>query len=102
MMGNVLDNAMKWGRSQVRVSTQVPAGSAYFDCVIEDDGPGIPEDRARDALKRGQRLDESVPGTGLGLAIVSELVREYGGELFIKSGDLGGLRVRFRLRRLPG
>lgn len=101
IVGNLLENAMKWGRETVRVSTDVPDGSLWFDCIIEDDGPGIPEDRAAEALKRGRRLDESVPGTGLGLAITTELVREYGGELFLERSSLGGLKARFRLRRLP-
>jgi signal transduction histidine kinase len=100
IVGNLLDNAMKWGRRQVRVATKAPDGESWFECTVEDDGPGIPADKAQRALTRGQRLDESVPGTGLGLAIVTELVKEYGGELFLETSDLGGLRARFRLRRL--
>lgn len=100
IVGNLLDNAMKWGRRQVRVATKAPDGESWFECTVEDDGPGIPADKAQRALTRGQRLDESVPGTGLGLAIVTELVKEYGGELFLEKSDLGGLRARFRLRRL--
>ena len=61
--------------------------------VIEDDGPGIPESQARQALKRGRRLDESKPGTGLGLAIVADLVEEYGGRLGLERSDLGGLKA---------
>lgn len=102
IVGNLLDNAMKWGRRQVRVATKAPDGESWFECTVEDDGPGIPADKAQRALTRGQRLDESVPGTGLGLAIVTELVKEYGGELFLETSDLGGLRARFRLRRLAG
>ena len=67
--------------------------------IIEDDGPGIPEDKAREALKRGKRLDETKPGSGLGLAIVSDLVNEYGGKLALERSSLGGLRAIVRLRR---
>jgi len=102
IVGNLLDNAMKWGRGRIRVTTAVPADAAFFECMVEDDGPGIPAVMAKEALRRGQRLDESVPGTGLGLAIVTELVKEYNGEFFLESSDLGGLRARFRLRRLVG
>jgi signal transduction histidine kinase len=101
--GNLLENAMKWGKSHARVSlVAAEAGDdepGTFALVIEDDGPGIPEDRAREALKRGTRLDETKPGTGLGLAIVSDLVKEYGGKLGLGRSALGGLRVVVELKR---
>jgi len=101
LLGNLLDNAMKWARSTVAVSV-TPAGAAgLFEIAIEDDGPGIPEDKARDALKRGRRLDETKPGTGLGLAIVADLVNEYGGALALDRSAMGGLKAVVRLRSLP-
>ncbi|MGX9144835.1 ATP-binding protein [Mesorhizobium sp. 128a] len=102
LLGNLLDNAMKWARSTVAVSV-MPAGkdaSRLFEIAIEDDGPGIPEDKARDALKRGRRLDETKPGTGLGLAIVADLVNEYGGALALERSAMGGLKAIVRLRSL--
>ena len=68
-----------------------------FELAIEDDGPGIPEEKAREALKRGKRLDETKPGTGLGLAIVSELVHEYDGKLGLERSALGGLKASVQL-----
>jgi signal transduction histidine kinase len=107
IVGNLLDNAMKWAKSRVAVSTQeLPAATGdaqrRFSIVIEDDGPGIPEDRAREALKRGKRLDETKPGSGLGLAIVAELVNEYGGRLSLERSDLGGLKAVVELRSVQG
>jgi signal transduction histidine kinase len=100
LLGNLLDNAMKWAKSTVAVSV-TPAGAAgLFEIAIEDDGPGIPEDKARDALKRGRRLDETKPGTGLGLAIVADLVNEYGGALALDRSAMGGLKAVVRLRSL--
>ncbi|WP_036241180.1 ATP-binding protein, partial [Mesorhizobium sp. STM 4661] len=109
LLGNLLDNAMKWAKSAVAVSV-VPIsdkggagkeGAAnLFEISIEDDGPGIPEDKAREALKRGRRLDETKPGTGLGLAIVADLVNEYGGALALERSDMGGLKAVVRLRSL--
>lgn len=98
--GNLLENAMKWAKSAVRVSV-VSAGekSGAFILSIEDDGPGIPEDKAREALKRGRRLDETKPGTGLGLAIVSDLVNEYGGRLALERSVLGGVNALIELKR---
>jgi signal transduction histidine kinase len=96
-----MENAVKWACSTVRVSVApAPArdGQAMFVLLIEDDGPGIPEDKAREVLKRGRRLDESKPGTGLGLAIVSDLVQEYGGTIALGRSDLGGLKVALELR----
>lgn len=103
IVGNLLENAMKWGRERVVVRLSGDGGSdgegRRFRLAIEDDGPGIPEDKARDALQRGRRLDETKPGTGLGLAIVADLVREYGGDLRLERSELGGLRVAMLLRR---
>ena len=101
IVGNLLENAAKWAKSAIRVSV-TPTGSAGergFVLAIEDDGPGIPEDKAREALKRGKRLDETKPGTGLGLAIVADLVGEYGGKIALERSDLGGLAARIELKR---
>ncbi len=98
--GNLLENALKWSRGKVRIGASLPetADGPVFELAIEDDGPGIPEDKAREALKRGRRLDETKPGTGLGLAIVADLVKEYGGDLWLRKSQLGGLYAIVRLR----
>ncbi|MFN4272127.1 MAG: ATP-binding protein [Aliihoeflea sp.] len=100
LCGNILENAFKWARGAVRVTLSEGSGakSGMFELAVEDNGPGIPEDKANLALKRGQRLDESKPGTGLGLAIVAELVNEYGGELSLDTAQIGGLRVVVSLK----
>lgn len=104
LLGNLLENALKWAKSAVAVTvaplTEKDASPSLFEISIEDDGPGIPEDKAREALKRGRRLDETKPGTGLGLAIVADLVNEYGGTLALERSGLGGLKAAVRLRSL--
>ncbi|RWH84386.1 MAG: histidine kinase [Mesorhizobium sp.] len=110
LLGNLLDNAMKWAKSAVAVSVAPSSGKKsgvgkegavnLFEISIEDDGPGIPEEKAREALKRGRRLDETKPGTGLGLAIVADLVNEYGGVLALERSSMGGLKAVVRLRSL--
>lgn len=101
LVGNLLENATKWGRTAVAVSVRRDGDDRRpgFVLTIEDDGPGIPEDQARLAMKRGQRLDETKPGTGLGLAIVSDLVKEYGGSFELGRSQAGGLRAVIRLQR---
>lgn len=104
MLGNLLENAMKWAKSAVAMSVtaskQKDDEPGMFEIAIEDDGPGIPEDRAREALKRGRRLDETKPGSGLGLAIVADLVNEYGGKLALERSGMGGLKAVVCLRSL--
>jgi signal transduction histidine kinase len=98
MAGNLMDNACKWARSTVAVKVELEllaaASSARcFELIIEDDGPGLPEEFRRAAVKRGRRLDESVPGSGLGLSIVAELSHLYRGTLKLEDAPGGGLRA---------
>lgn len=102
LVGNLLENAIKWARRDVQVSVEtvepIDDKPARFRLLIEDDGPGIPEDKAREALKRGKRLDETKPGSGLGLAIVADLVKEYDGDLALEKSGLGGLKAGVTLK----
>jgi two-component system sensor histidine kinase PhoQ len=102
LLGNLLDNACKWAKAEVRIAVSVDAGAdtrTALALVIEDDGPGIAEtDRAR-VLQRGGRADEATPGHGLGLAMVHDTVALYGGSMNIGGSTLGG--ARFELA-LPG
>ena len=102
LLGNLLDNACKWCRSRVRLTTrndELAAVRQKLVVSVEDDGPGIaPDDRPR-VLQRGVRADENVPGHGLGLAMVRDTVDLYGGGLEVDESALGG--ARFTLR-LPG
>lgn len=93
MLGNLLDNACKWAKAEVQLS----AGRSDHGLVIcvEDDGPGVPDDKLTALGARGQRLDEQTPGTGLGLSIVKDLAEVYKGSLtFERSKALGGLAAR--------
>jgi len=99
MLGNLLDNACKWARSNVTVQAEPVIGSAppQMQIHIEDDGPGIDAENLALVGARGVRLDESVPGTGLGLAIVQDLVGLYGGSLTLQPAASGGLNATLRL-----
>ncbi|SKB25472.1 Signal transduction histidine kinase [Sphingopyxis flava] len=96
LVGNLLENAAKYGGGSIFVTIQREDGMA--EILVEDDGPGIsPVDRVR-IFDRGVRLDTGKPGTGLGLAIVRDVAEIYGGSIGLEeSEDLGGLLVRLRL-----
>jgi two-component system, OmpR family, sensor histidine kinase PhoQ len=99
-LGNLMDNAAKWCRGQVRVSATVAeAGPAEqgLRLVVEDDGPGIAARDRQLVRERGARVDEQVPGHGLGLSMVGEMVDLYGGRLLIDDSPLGGARVELQL-----
>jgi signal transduction histidine kinase len=104
MAGNLIDNACKWARSRVEVSLERldGAGSERLAIRVSDDGPGLSPDQRAEALKRGRRLDETVPGTGLGLSIVVDLAALYGGELDLSPSAAGGLRATLELPMLEG
>jgi signal transduction histidine kinase len=91
VLGNLLDNATRHARSQVRVV--VSEGAAPAAICVEDDGPGIPADLRSSALGRGIRLDERKGGSGLGLAIVQDVLDAYGWRLELERSELGGLRA---------
>ncbi len=95
MVGNLLDNACKWARRRVTVTSQ--SGGGRVAILVDDDGPGLPAERREEVFERGRRLDQSVPGTGLGLAIVRDLAEIYGGRVGLEDSPEGGLRVRLEL-----
>ncbi|WP_084176048.1 ATP-binding protein [Brevundimonas bacteroides] len=96
ILGNLMENACKWSTRRVRVSAGA-SGLGQMIAVVEDDGPGLPEDQRAAVLKRGTRLDEDAPGSGLGLSIVDDLTRAYGGRLTLGASDLGGLKAVLEL-----
>jgi two-component system, OmpR family, sensor histidine kinase PhoQ len=105
LLGNLLENAFKWAKSRVLLTAS--AGEAQPNrrpglvLAVEDDGPGIPEDRIAHVLQRGVRGDERVQGHGIGLAIVQDIVRSYRGSLNVAAAqELGG--ARFEVKLPPG
>jgi signal transduction histidine kinase len=95
MLGNLIDNACKWTRSRVVVTSSRHGADVVVD--VDDDGPGLDPTMREAVLQRGVRADETAPGFGLGLAIVSEHAELYGGSVRLDSSPLGGLRARLEL-----
>ena len=97
MLGNLIENAAKYGHGRVFVTVESVAGKGG-EVQIEDDGPGIPAEERDAIFQRGARLDTGKPGTGLGLAIVRDVAEIYGGSIRLEqSEDLGGLLARLCL-----
>lgn len=97
-LSNLIENAIHYG-GNARVIVRRYEGGA--EIVVEDDGPGIPEDRIADALQPFVRLDTSrardTAGMGLGLAIVRKAVRMENGTLDLRNRPEGGFSAIIRL-----
>lgn len=91
LCGNLLDNACKWAKTQVRCSLHQQGKT--LSIIVDDDGAGLPPEAREQLAQRGVRLDEAVAGHGLGLAICQDIVKLYGGSLAFADSPLGGLRV---------
>jgi len=96
LLGNILDNAYKYGHRQLRVvvSTNQTAAAPQLNLVIEDDGPGIDPQQRQFVLQRGARADTLAQGQGIGLAVVTDIVSSYGGLIDVGSSELGGARIQ--------
>ena len=97
---NLLSNAARHAEN-ARLNAELSNG--VLKLIVEDDGPGIPEDQREAAMRPFTRLDQArnlddYRGVGLGLAISRDLAGIHGGSLDLgSSNDLGGLRVEFSL-----
>ncbi len=100
VLGNILDNAFKYGESKMRVKLSCSGeDKRELSIIVEDDGPGIPEDKQEFVLQRGARADTLVQGQGIGLAVVTDIVSSYGGEISVDSSDLGGAKIEIIFNR---
>jgi signal transduction histidine kinase len=96
LLGNLLDNAWKWSRNNVRLSLE---NTTPLIIRVEDDGQGVDDAKLQSLAQRGVRQDEATPGHGIGLSIVNSLVEELGGAVrFGSSPTLGGLQVEIQLQ----
>src|SRR5690606_33923548 len=94
--------AFKWAKSRVLLTVaegaQAPGRRAGLVITVDDDGPGIADDRIAYVLQRGVRGDERVQGHGIGLSIVQDIIKSYRGELRVtRSQELGGARFEVEL-----
>jgi signal transduction histidine kinase len=98
---NLVENAVAYGRkADVRIAD---AGDGY-DVLVEDEGPGIPENDRQRVFEPFVRLEssrnEDTGGTGLGLTLVKAIVEGHGGAVKLENRPGGGLRARMHLPRM--
>ena len=97
--GNIIENAARYANKVIKITETDTADQT--EIIIEDDGPGIPDNKKADAIRPFVRLDDArgtkTGGTGLGLSIAKTAIENHGGQMFLENSELGGLRVRIVL-----
>ena len=92
---NLVQNALNYGGlARVRLD---PPVNGLLTLLVDDDGPGIPEERLEDVFQAFLRLEASrnreTGGTGLGLTIARNILRAHGGDVVLENRPEGGLRA---------
>jgi signal transduction histidine kinase len=98
-IGNILDNATKWARSEIAIRAERKGGTILV--LVGDDGPGVDASAYATILERGVHADGEEGGSGLGLAISRDIAEAYGGSLTFGKSTLGGLEVRLSFPANP-
>ena len=97
-IANLIENAVKYG-SRARVSLAIEPSAVHI--VVDDDGPGIPEQDMEAVFLPFRRLETSrnreTGGTGLGLTIARSVARAHGGDVVLRNRPQGGLRAEIVL-----
>ncbi|MEM9053831.1 MAG: ATP-binding protein [Pseudomonadota bacterium] len=97
-LANLMSNGVGYGN---RCEVRLIKGPRMAEILIDDDGPGIPEEKREDAFRPFHRLDDArsqnVSGTGLGLTLARDFANSHGGDIRLEVSPIGGLRVRLRL-----
>jgi two-component system, OmpR family, phosphate regulon sensor histidine kinase PhoR len=106
VLGNLIGNAIKYGRADGRVGVSGRLlNSNTIELCVQDDGPGIPTAALERVFERFFRVDKARSreqgGTGLGLSIVKHIVQSHGGKVWARS-ELGkGAKFYFTLPAKP-
>ena len=97
---NLVENAVAYGR---RADVQICETSGAYEILVEDEGPGIPDDDRGRVFEPFVRLESSrnadTGGTGLGLTLVKAIAQGHGGGVVLENRTEGGLRARLSLPR---
>ncbi|TDU00731.1 signal transduction histidine kinase [Azorhizobium sp. AG788] len=97
-IGNLVGNAVRYAKTLQITGTR---DARWLIVTVDDDGPGIPEDKREDVFRPFLRLDDArnqdAGGSGLGLSIARDIARAHGGDVILADSPLGGLRASIRL-----
>ncbi len=90
-LANLLDNAIKYVPAGGRIVIRLERTEEAQSLVVEDNGPGMPEDFRDRAFERFSRADSSrtEPGSGLGLSLVRAVAHLHGGEVRLEDAGPG-------------
>ena len=95
---NIIQNGLTYGN---KVHLDIQKGNKRALVIIDDDGPGIPEEQYKNVFKPFFRLDKSrslnQSGVGLGLAIVEDIINSHGGNIQLGKSRYNGLQVKVSL-----
>ena len=94
---NLIANAIRYtprGEIVITASTQ---SDGTVECVVADDGAGIPAEMIDRIFDKGESDPEMVAGTGLGLTIVKTFAEAHGGTVAVESEEGQGTTFRFTL-----
>lgn len=98
LLGNLIENACKYGRDRVAIFALDKDSDLLI--IVADNGPGIKDQELDIILQRGARADTAKPGQGIGLAVSTDIVSAYNGSIHIGNSDaLGGAEFQIRLPR---
>ncbi|MFZ1109660.1 MAG: ATP-binding protein [Rhodomicrobium sp.] len=99
---NLVTNACRYAD---HIAIRALRSRGWLTIVVEDNGPGIPEEMREIVFRPFQSLDSSrnqnKKSTGLGLAIARDIVRSHGGEITLDKSALGGLKAMIRIPLTP-
>ena len=95
-IGNLIDNALKYGE---RAHLRIIDSATGFVLQVDDEGPGVPEQRQEQVFEPHFRLAGQQQGYGLGLGIARNIAHSHGGEVSLRNLREGGLRVTLSLPR---
>lgn len=97
---NILSNARKYA-AHIWLSAHHIDDGEHVEILVDDDGPGIPEDQWEEVFKPFFRVDSSrnvaTGGVGLGLPIAREVIHAHGGKIWLEKSPRGGVRAVIHL-----
>lgn len=103
LLFKLIDNAVRYAPDSSPVNIEIQAGGDSVHLVVEDSGPGIPEEDLRFLFEYGRLIQGGLPdrsaGSGFGLPLVRWIAEGHGSSVRASRRPLGGSRFEVRLPR---